>query len=123
MHFEGLDIILFLTMEYFPGVGKIQYEGSASMNDLAFKWYNADQVVLGKVGLYLQLSATGILSAIKERISSEVLHFHDLGVTVQILLLKLRESVMQLLSSSLSWEWSIIVSTIVTLSRKERLWR
>lgn len=56
MHFEGLDIILFLTMEYFPGVGKIQYEGSASMNDLAFKWYNADQVVLGKVGLYLQLS-------------------------------------------------------------------
>ena len=36
-------------MEYFPGIGKIQYEGSVSMNDLAFKWYNADQVVLGKV--------------------------------------------------------------------------
>ena len=36
-------------MEYFPSIGKIQYEGSASMNDLAFKCYNADQVVLGKV--------------------------------------------------------------------------
>ena len=39
----------FIKMEYFPGISNIKYEGSASLNDLSFKWYNADQVVLGKV--------------------------------------------------------------------------
>jgi len=35
-------------MEYFKGITKIKYEGRASDNPLAFKWYNADQVVAGK---------------------------------------------------------------------------
>lgn len=34
--------------EYFPGIGEIKYEGKESKNPLAFKWYNADQVVGGK---------------------------------------------------------------------------
>ncbi len=34
--------------EYFPGIGEIKYEGKESKNPLAFKWYNADQVVAGK---------------------------------------------------------------------------
>ncbi|TAJ11081.1 xylose isomerase [Marinilabiliaceae bacterium JC017] len=34
--------------EYFPGIGKIGYEGKESKNPLAFKWYNEDQVVAGK---------------------------------------------------------------------------
>ena len=34
--------------EYFPGIAPIQYEGPGSKNPMAFKWYNADQVVLGK---------------------------------------------------------------------------
>jgi xylose isomerase len=34
--------------EYFPGIGKIKYEGRGSKNPLAFKWYNADQIVMGK---------------------------------------------------------------------------
>jgi xylose isomerase len=34
--------------EYFPGIGQIKYEGPQSKNPLAFKWYNADQVILGK---------------------------------------------------------------------------
>lgn len=34
--------------EYFPGIGRIQYEGSDSKSPLAFKWYNADKVILGK---------------------------------------------------------------------------
>lgn len=34
--------------EYFPGIGQIKYEGPQSKNPLAFKWYNADQIVLGK---------------------------------------------------------------------------
>ena len=34
--------------EAFPGIGKIGYEGKKSKNPLAFRWYNADQVVSGK---------------------------------------------------------------------------
>ncbi len=34
--------------EYFPGIGKIEFEGKESKNPLAFKWYNPNQVVRGK---------------------------------------------------------------------------
>ena len=34
--------------EYFPGVGKISYEGPESDNPLAFKWYDEHRVVAGK---------------------------------------------------------------------------
>lgn len=34
--------------EYFPGIGKIPFEGKGSDNPLAFKYYNEDQVVAGK---------------------------------------------------------------------------
>lgn len=34
--------------EYFPGIGKIEYEGPKSRNPLAFKYYDADKVVGGK---------------------------------------------------------------------------
>ena len=33
---------------FFRGIGRIKYEGSESYNPLAFRWYNPDQVVLGK---------------------------------------------------------------------------
>ncbi|MCU4164795.1 xylose isomerase [Carboxylicivirga caseinilyticus] len=36
------------TNEYFPGIGKIGYEGRDSKNPLAFKWYNPEQVIAGK---------------------------------------------------------------------------
>ncbi|MEY3050449.1 MAG: hypothetical protein RLY31_234 [Bacteroidota bacterium] len=35
-------------VEYFPGIGRIQFEGPASDNPLAFKWYEEDRVVRGK---------------------------------------------------------------------------
>jgi len=35
-------------MAYFPEVQPIQFEGTASKNPLAFKWYNADEVVEGQ---------------------------------------------------------------------------
>ncbi|QRF22426.1 xylose isomerase [Alicyclobacillus sp. TC] len=35
-------------MTYFEGVGKIQFEGSESNNPLAYKYYNPDEIVLGK---------------------------------------------------------------------------
>ena len=34
--------------EFFPGVGKIQFEGKESRNPLAFRYYDANKVVLGK---------------------------------------------------------------------------
>ncbi|MCG8581884.1 MAG: xylose isomerase [Bacteroidales bacterium] len=34
--------------EFFPGIGKIAYEGRDSKNPLAFKWYNPEQVIAGK---------------------------------------------------------------------------
>ena len=37
-----------MTKEYFPTIGKIPYEGTKSKNPLAFHYYNADQVVMGK---------------------------------------------------------------------------
>lgn len=35
-------------MSYFEKIGEIKYEGSKSKNPLAFKYYNPDEVVLGK---------------------------------------------------------------------------
>ncbi|MBN2805252.1 MAG: xylose isomerase [Prolixibacteraceae bacterium] len=40
--------VLIGNKEYFKGIGKIQFEGPKSKNPMAFKWYNADQVVAGK---------------------------------------------------------------------------
>jgi xylose isomerase len=34
--------------EYFKGIGEIKFEGTASDNPLAFKYYNPDQIVAGK---------------------------------------------------------------------------
>ena len=37
-----------VVKEFFPGISKIQYEGPTSKNPLAFKHYNADEVVEGR---------------------------------------------------------------------------
>ncbi|MDR3302556.1 MAG: xylose isomerase [Spirochaetaceae bacterium] len=34
--------------EYFPGIGKISYEGKTSKNNLAFKYYDAEKIIRGK---------------------------------------------------------------------------
>ncbi len=34
--------------EYFPGIGKIKFEGKDSKNPLAYRYYDADKVILGK---------------------------------------------------------------------------
>lgn len=36
------------SKEYFPGIGQIKYEGPKSKNPLAFKYYDAEKVVMGK---------------------------------------------------------------------------
>jgi xylose isomerase len=34
--------------EYFPTVGKIKFEGKDSKNPMAFRYYDAEKVILGK---------------------------------------------------------------------------
>jgi xylose isomerase len=36
------------SKEFFPGIGKIKYEGPSSDNPLSYKWYNEDQIIAGK---------------------------------------------------------------------------
>ena len=36
------------TKEFFPGIGKIQFEGKESKNPMAFRYYDPNKVVLGK---------------------------------------------------------------------------
>ena len=36
------------TKEFFPGIGKIRFEGKESRNPMAFRYYDADKVVLGR---------------------------------------------------------------------------
>ena len=36
------------TKEFFPGIGKIQFEGKDSRNPMAFRYYDANKVVMGK---------------------------------------------------------------------------
>ena len=36
------------TKEFFPGIGKIRFEGKESRNPMAFRYYDAKKVVLGK---------------------------------------------------------------------------
>ncbi|MDE6286482.1 MAG: xylose isomerase, partial [Muribaculaceae bacterium] len=37
-----------MAKEYFPEIGKIKYEGPSSYNPLAYRYYDAERVVLGK---------------------------------------------------------------------------
>ena len=37
-----------MAKEFFPGIGKIQFEGKESRNPMAFRYYDAEKVVLGK---------------------------------------------------------------------------
>ncbi len=36
------------TKEYFPSIGKIKFEGTGSYNPMAYRYYDAERVVLGK---------------------------------------------------------------------------
>jgi xylose isomerase len=37
-----------MTAPYFPSIERIRYEGAGTDNPLAFRWYDADRIVLGK---------------------------------------------------------------------------
>ncbi len=37
-----------MAKEYFPGIGKIKFEGKDSMNPMAFRYYDENKVIMGK---------------------------------------------------------------------------
>ena len=37
-----------MAKEFFPGIGKIQFEGVESRNPMAFRYYDANKVIMGK---------------------------------------------------------------------------
>ena len=37
-----------MAKEFFPGIGKIRYEGRESRNPMAFRYYDAEKVIMGK---------------------------------------------------------------------------
>ena len=37
-----------MSKEYFPEIGKIPFEGTESKNPLAYRYYDAERVVMGK---------------------------------------------------------------------------
>ena len=53
--------------EVFKGIGKIKYEGKGSDNPLAFKYYNADEVIAGK--------------RMEDHLRFAVAYWHTFGVT------------------------------------------
>jgi xylose isomerase len=55
------------AQEYFPGIGRIQFEGRESDNPMAFKWYDEDAVVSGKT--------------MKEHLRFAVCYWHTFGGT------------------------------------------
>ena len=36
------------TKEFFPGIEKIKFEGKDSKNTMAFRYYDADKVIMGR---------------------------------------------------------------------------
>ena len=69
--------------EFFPGIGQIQFEGRESKNPLAFHYYDADKVVMGKtLKDHLRFAMAYVL---REVISLVVEQNHSLGMTVRTL--------------------------------------
>ena len=48
--------------EFFPEISKIKFEGKESKNPLAYRYYDANKVVMGKVAPMLALKTQGVLS-------------------------------------------------------------
>lgn len=73
--------------EFFPGIGQIQFEGRESKNPLAFHYYDADKVVMGKTlkDHCASLWLIGIPYVLREVISLVVEQNHSLGMTVRTL--------------------------------------
>ena len=57
--------------EFFPGIGKIEFEGRESKNPMAFHYYDENKVVMGKImfvfGIMIQGNLRQNLSRYRKR--------------------------------------------------------
>ena len=68
--------------EFFPGIGKIEFEGRESKNPMAFHYYDENKVVMGKT-LKDHLRFAGIHYVRREPTSSVAERRHFLGMRAQ----------------------------------------
>jgi len=129
--------------EYFKGIGKIKYEGPESKNVLAYKYYNPEEVILGKkmkdwlrfaVAYWHTFRGTGqdmfgsetikrpwddgsnSLENAKRRMRANFEFLSKLGV-------RFSSSSFFLLFLTTSFRLNTILSTTVTLHQKEKHWK
>ena len=53
--------------EFFPGIGKIEFEGRESKNPMAFHYYDENKVVMGKTLKDIHCVRKGPISSVAER--------------------------------------------------------
>ena len=66
----------------FPEITKIPYEGPQSKNPLAFRWYDKDRLVLGKLVPWGALGVYGIAATLAEAVDPWALLEGELGADV-----------------------------------------
>lgn len=71
--------------EFFPGIGKIEFEGRESKNPMAFHYYDENKVVMGKTlkDTCVSLWPIGIHYVRREPTSSVAERRHFLGMRAQ----------------------------------------
>ena len=95
------------TKEYFPGIGKIKFEGKESMNPMAFRYYDAEKAVMGKkMKDWLKFAMAWWHTLCAEGVRS-----NSLGTVVQTKCRPPRTKWMLALSSCRKWASNTIVST------------
>ena len=108
------------TKEYFPGIGKIKFEGKESKNPMAFRYYDAEKVINGKkmkdwlkfaMAWWHTLCAEG-----GDQFGGGTKKFPWNGDAIRCRLPRIRW--MPALNSCRKWESNIIVSMMWTCVRK-----
>lgn len=108
------------TKEYFPGIGKIKFEGKESKNPMAFRYYDAEKVINGKkmkdwlkfaMAWWHTLCAEG-----GDQFGGGTKKFLGTVMPIRCRLPRIRW--MPALNSCRKWESNIIVSMMWTCVRK-----
>ena len=90
-------MILTGDKEYYKGIGAISYEGRESDNPFSFKYYNPEQIVMGKTmreHFKFAIAYTGIVYAVKEAIHLVLglSNFHGINPLILLGELKTRQT-------------------------------
>ena len=95
--------------EYFPQIGKIPFEGTESMNPMAFHYYDAERVVMGKkMKDWLKFAMLGGTHLVRHQATSLVVKLATMNGTKQ----KMLCSVLKTRPMQVSRLWRNWASTI-----------